>query len=116
MNLTPEHFETKPEYFEAGTTVDIAKAVKEATEDIPARAPVAIDESGKIKKVADASAEGLYGITPEEVKSGKEGVVYLTGEFFADSLTLEAEVTADKLEVPFRNIGIFLKGVKPADP
>lgn len=115
MNLTPEHFSTEPEYFEAGTTVDIAKAVKVAAEDIPAHAPVIIEDD-KIKKVTAETAEKVYGITPEEVKNEKEGVVYLTGEFFADSLTLEADVTADKLEVPFRNIGIFLKGVKPADP
>lgn len=117
MNLTPERFSTEPEYFIAGTTIDIAKGVKEASADIKAHAPVKLSAEGKLEAVSNAEdTEGLYGITAEEVKNGKEGVVYLTGEFFADSLALEAEVTADKLEVPFRNIGIFLVGVKKADP
>ena len=39
-------------------------------------------------------------------------MIALTGEFFADSLALEADVKAKDLEVPFRNLGIFLVDVK----
>ena len=57
---------------------------------------------------ADGTA-GLYGIATEDFKTGKDAVIYLTGEFFADRLALETGVTAASLEVAFRNIGIFLK-------
>ena len=35
--------------------------------------------------------------------------VYLTGEFFADGLVLPNNVSVDDVEVPLRNLGIFLK-------
>ena len=54
-------------------------------------------------------ATGLYGILAEDVKSGEQGVVYLSGEFFADALVLPANGSAADLEVPFRALGIFLK-------
>ena len=38
----------------------------------------------------------------------EETVVYLSGEYFADSLALTEGVTAADVEVPLRNIGIFL--------
>lgn len=53
--------------------------------------------------------EGLYGITADSAKNGEDAVIYLTGEFFADELVLPQNVTAAALEVPLRNIGIFLK-------
>ena len=45
----------------------------------------------------------------EDVKSGEQGVVYLSGEFFANALVLPANGSAADLEVPFRALGIFLK-------
>ena len=42
-------------------------------------------------------------------EAAEEVVVYLTGEFFADAITLPEGVTADTLAKAFRNIGIFLK-------
>ena len=39
----------------------------------------------------------------------KEVPVYLTGEFFAAGLALPNNVTVDDVEVPLRNLGIFLK-------
>ena len=44
-----------------------------------------------------------------DAKSGEDAVIYLTGEFFADELALAEHVKAADLEVPLRNIGIFLK-------
>jgi hypothetical protein len=46
---------------------------------------------------------------PEAAASGEEAVVYLTGEFFADSLTLPEGVTAADIETELRKINIFLK-------
>ena len=53
--------------------------------------------------------DGIYGITADSAKSGEDAVIYLTGEFFADELALAEHVKAADLEVPLRNIGIFLK-------
>ena len=52
---------------------------------------------------------GLYGILAEDVASGEDGIVYLSGEFFADALVLPANATAADVEVPLRNLGIYLK-------
>lgn len=118
MDLKRQEFSTAPQYFEAGVTIPIKTAVKTASEALDAHAPVLLDsQSGKVKKVSSAEElTGLYGITLESAESEKEVVVALTGEFFADALKLEAEVTAAKLEVPFRNIGIFLVDVPAEDP
>ena len=35
--------------------------------------------------------------------------MYLSGEFFADALVLPANATAADVEVPLRNLGIYLK-------
>ena len=110
MNLAVEKFSCSPEYLVAGTDIRITTAVKKAAADLKAGAPVKLDSSGKVAAVAKADGTtGLYGITTEDFKSGEEAVIYLTGEFFADRLALETGVTADSLEVAFRNIGIFLK-------
>lgn len=52
---------------------------------------------------------GIYGIAATAAEAAEEVVVYLTGEFFADAITLPEGVTADTLAKAFRNIGIFLK-------
>lgn len=115
MDLEVKTYRYDPEYFEAGP-YPIAKTVKKAGEAIPAHAPVKLDEDGTVKKVTSADVDSVYGITASEaVKKDDEVVVYMTGEFFADSLALEADVTAAKLENALRKIGIFLKEVK-ADP
>ena len=45
----------------------------------------------------------------ESIKADEEGPVWLTGEYFADSLALPGGVTTEDVEVALRNIGIFLK-------
>ena len=52
---------------------------------------------------------GLYGLAPDSIKADEEGPVWLTGEYFADSLALPEGVTIADVEVALRNIGIFLK-------
>ena len=72
-------------------------------------------EGGKVKPVADAAGAGqavltgLYGITADSAEADKEVPIYLTGEFFAAGLVLPKNVSVDDVEVPLRNLGIFLK-------
>lgn len=117
MDLEKKTFIYEPEYLIAGVDIGITTAVKEAAADLPKGAPVLLDSNGKAAPV-EATTEndettvdvtGLYGITADSAESGEDAVIYLTGEFFADKLALGEGVTAADLEVPFRNIGIFLK-------
>ncbi len=53
----------------------------------------------------------IIGIAADE-PSGEEVTVYLTGEFFAEGLTLPEGVTAADLKLAFRKLGIFIKEMK----
>ncbi len=108
MDLGVKTFRYEPEYFEAGS-YPVAKAVKEAAADLPAHAPVALDDAGKLAAVTGANKANVYGLLPDSVRAGEETPVYLTGEFFADSLALSEGVTAADIEAELRKIGIFLK-------
>lgn len=70
----------------------------------------AVDAANAIpaKTVEENTVENLHGIAAED-GSGEVAVVYLTGEFFADSLVLSTDVTIDMLKPAFRKLGIFLK-------
>lgn len=121
MNLEKQVFNCDPQHFIAGANIRIATAVKTAGEAISAHAPVILNSDGKLANVTatttgsgenaktTVSTEGLYGIVSEDTAADEEAVVYLTGEFFADSLDLKTGVTAAAIEVALRNIGIFLK-------
>jgi len=120
MDLAVKTYRYDPSHFEAGVG-PVAKAVKVAAEDIPAHAPVALNSDGKLALITatttgegDAAkttvtTTGLYGLTPDSIKAGEEGPVWLTGEYFADSLVLPEGVTAADVEIALRGIGIFLK-------
>lgn len=120
MDLAVKTYRYEPNHFEAGVG-PVAKAVKVASADIPAHAPVVLNSDGELALVTatttgegDAAkttvtTTGLYGVTPDSIKKDEEGPVYLTGEYFADSLALPEGVTAADVEIPLRNIGIFLK-------
>ncbi len=108
MELGVKIFGTTPRYFEAGG-YPIAKSVKVAAANLPAFAPVALDDSGKLVAVTAANKANIYGLLPDSARADEEAPVYTTGEFFADSLALEEGVTAADIEVELRNIGIFLK-------
>lgn len=120
MDLDVKTFRHEPEYFEAGPH-PIAKAVKTAAEDLAARSPVVLGSDGKISPITvtttgegetaktTVTTTGLYGLVPEAAAEGEDAVVYLTGEFFADSLTLPKGATTADIEVELRKIGIFLK-------
>lgn len=120
MDLAVKTYRYDPHHFEAGVG-KVAKAVKVAAVDIPAHAPVALNSDGKLALISatkggtDAAptytvtTTGIYGVTPDSIRKDEEGPVWLTGEYFADSLALEENVTVADVEVPLRNIGIFLK-------
>ncbi len=108
MDLAVKTYRYNPSHFEAGVR-PVAKSVKVAAEDLDAHAPVALDDSGKLVAVTAANKANIYGLLPEAAKADEEAPVYLTGEFFADSLALSEGVTAADIEVELRNIGIFLK-------
>ena len=87
----------------------VAKEVGEVAEGETVRqyAPV-IKTAGGIKEATAAGLDELYGIAADDSTDG--GVVcMLTGEFFADGLTLPDGVTAEALKPAFRKLGIFLK-------
>lgn len=116
MDLAKKTFSTQPDYLIAGNA-EIVTAVKKASAALKRGAPVVLNSDGKLAAVTvsgstgnyKTEATGLYGILAEDVKSGEQGVVYLSGEFFADALVLPANGSAADLEVPFRALGIFLK-------
>ena len=108
MNLAGKTYRYDPHHFEAGVG-PVAKAAKVAAVDIPAHAPVALDSDGKLVLLTADNKASIYGLTPDSIRADEEGPVWLTGEYFADSLALEEGVTAADIEVALRNIGIFLK-------
>lgn len=100
--------QTAPVNFFAGDfpVVTETGAVKSGA-TVRKRAPVIKTADGISEATADGLAD-LYGITADDSTDG--GVVcYLTGEFFADALTLPDGVTAEALKPAFRKLGIFLK-------
>ena len=109
MNLEVQKFSTTPEHFIAGITVGIAVAVKKAAAELKAHALVSLNEKGELAAVTAENKASIYGVIPNSAKAGEDAVVYLTGEFFTDSLALESGVSIGDVEVALRNIGIFLK-------
>ena len=116
MDLAVQTFSTKPEYLIAGTDIRITTAVKEAGAALTRGMVVCLADGKLTQPAVTGSAEpytvatdGMYGIVADDAANGKEAVVYLTGEFFADALVLPANGSAADLEVPFRALGIFLK-------
>lgn len=108
MELSAKEYSTQPERFEAGL-YPIAKTTGTAGADIPAHAPVALDEGGKLALLTGETTANVYGVTPDSIRNGEEGPVWLTGEFFADSLAVPEGVDAQTLTEALRKIGIFLK-------
>lgn len=114
MDLARKDFSTAPEHFVAGADIGIAKTSKTTSEAVEAHAPVLIAD-GKVKPIAAPTSAGaavltgLYGITADSAKADEEVPVYLTGEFFANGLVLPNNVSAADVEIPLRNLGIFLK-------
>ncbi len=70
--------------------------------------PVALGTDGKIKAVTSDTVADVYGLAAENAEAGEEVVIYLTGQFFGDSIEVPAGTTAADYKAPFRKLGIFL--------
>ncbi|MCM1439343.1 MAG: hypothetical protein NC131_09120 [Roseburia sp.] len=110
MELKVQTFQSDERYFIAGADIAITTATKTAGAAIAAHTPVIIDAAGKVSPAADKTKlTGIYGISADSAEKDQDAVIYLTGEFFGDELVLADGITAADVEVPLRNIGIFLK-------
>lgn len=105
-----ETHECKMPYFVVGHE-PVTTKIKTAASAILMQAPVAIDDAGKVVPITSETVgtAKFYGIAAEAAEAEEDVLVYLTGGFLAEGLALEEGVTVDKVEIPLRNIGIFLK-------
>ena len=70
--------------------------------------PVVLGKDGNIKAVTADTVADVYGLAAENAEAGEEVVIYLTGQFFGDSIEVPAGTTAADYKAPFRKLGIFL--------
>lgn len=70
--------------------------------------PVVLGTDGKIKAVTADTVANVYGLAAENAEAGEEVVIYLTGQFFGDSIEVPAGTTAADFKAPFRKLCIFL--------
>lgn len=70
--------------------------------------PIVLGTDGKIKAVTSDTVANVYGLAAENAEAGEEVVIYLTGQFFGDSIEVPAGTTAADYKAPFRKLGIFL--------
>jgi len=70
--------------------------------------PIVLGTDGKITAVTADTVADVYGLAAENAEAGEEVVIYLTGEFFGDSIEVPAGTTAADYKAPFRKLGIFL--------
>ena len=116
MDLERKTFSTEPDYLIAGGA-EINTAVKVASVAVTRGTVVKLDESGELALLTVSGStgsytvdtEGLYGIVADDAEAEEEAVVYLTGVFFGDALVLPENATVANVEVPLRELGIFVK-------
>lgn len=70
--------------------------------------PVTLDTNGKIKAVTADTITNVYGLAAEDAKAGQEIVLYLTGQFFGESINAPSGSSVSDLKEPLRKLGIFL--------
>ena len=87
---------------------DFGTVKKGAT--VRARVPIVEGKDG-IEEATAATLDRLVGISCAE-PNGEEVIYYLTGEFFAEGLTLPSGVTLEAIKPVLRKLGIFLKELK----
>ena len=116
MDLAKKTFSTEPDYLIADGA-EINTAVKVASAAVTRGTVVKLDESGELALLTvsggpgeyTVDTDGLYGIAAGDAQAEEEVVVYLTGAFFGDALVLPENATVADVEVPLRNLGIFVK-------
>ncbi len=79
-----------------------------AGEKVEEHMPVMKNEEGKIVAVS-ATAENMIGITATTAEKEEPVVYYITGEFFADALSMPDGIELEELKDASRKISIFLK-------
>lgn len=99
---------TEPKNFFAGDFPTVPETGTAGAE-LKEFAPVAKNEDGKIIAITNETVANVIGITAEAAKEDEPVVYYMTGEFFADALTVPSGVDADKLKDALRKLSIFLK-------
>lgn len=116
MDLEKKTFSTAPDYLIAGGA-EINTAVKVASVAVKRGAVVVLNGDGKLA-IPTVSGEpdsytvdttGLYGIAADDAEAEEGVVVYLTGAFFGNALVLPENATVADVEVPLRELGIFVK-------
>ncbi len=116
MDLAKKTFSTQPDYLIADNA-EINTAVKVASVAMERGTVAVLNNDGELALISVSGSEGsytvntsgLYGIVADDVEAEEEAVVYLTGAFFGDALKLPANATLADVEVPLRELGIFLK-------
>lgn len=115
MDLARKDFSYTPDYLIADGA-EINTAVKVASVAVVRGEVVALNADGKLAKITvegddpyTVTTTGLYGVVADDAEAEKETVVYLTGSFFGDALVLPEHATVADVEVPLRNLGIFVK-------
>lgn len=109
---------SEPKNFFAGEFPTLTEA-EIAGEDLAEHTPVMLNADGKLVTVSATSEGGesatetatdkVVGITAEAAKKGDLVVYYLTGEFFADAITLPDGVEIKALKDSLRRLSIFLR-------
>ena len=67
------------------------------------------ENENKIIPVATTKEANAIGISAAAAGKGEPVTYYLTGEFFADALNLEASADLAKIKEALRKVSIFLK-------
>lgn len=71
--------------------------------------PVTMGTDGKLSAITQKTAADVYGIAAASAEAGEMVVIYLTGEFFGDSLELPEGMQAADIKAACRRNSIFLK-------
>ena len=103
-----EKRETAPKNFFAGDFPTVPETGVAGAE-IKEYAPVMVENENKIIPVATTKEANAIGISAAAAGKGEPVTYYLTGEFFADALNLEASADLTKIKEALRKVSIFLK-------
>ena len=84
-------------------------SVETANAKLEKNTVVALNAQGKLEQATAENLANIYGITADKAtEAGAKIAVYLTGAYRAEALNY-GTTTADKVKLPLRNIGIFIK-------
>jgi len=99
---------TEPKNFFAGDFPTLPESGT-AGAKLAEHTPVAKADDGSIVAVTAETVDRVVGITAEAAEDGDSVVYYMTGEFFADAITLPDGVETEALKDSLRKLSIFLR-------